>query len=508
MKGWLHYPAQQLRKAPRGADMRTARDLSEQAAQVAGPTDAGHWPNRPTATATGNPWGNAGQPWGISAPIEQPFIFDYPHGINLIAQPRSGFGLHSFAQLRLLADACEEIRLPVELMKREVRALEWDIAPREDAEPAHGQLQAARARIAQPDHLVSFDGWINLLIEELMVTDAVTLYPNTQRGGALDALELIDGATIRPLLDARGRTPAPPLPAYTQVIKGYPVGQWDREALWYLPYNRSLRHPYGRPPVEIAIITVNTAIRRATNRLGQYTEGNIPEALVGLPADWSVNDITAFQEYWDALLAADEQRLQRMKFFPVGGTGQPPVYEFQRSDGTTTVLDEWLLRVGCWAVGVSPSEFGLVPGDGLGGSGFAEGQADIQYRMGLGPMTQYIKGILDQALTGWGFETLEFKWMSTERPQDALLQAQIDQIRLSDGVYSLEYVQEREGVPPEMRPEEPPRSASPFDPFQFAPPPRDGDAKEADDENENPAADEGGAAVQRFFRQGGWERYG
>jgi hypothetical protein len=401
---------------------------------------------------------------------EQPFVFDYPHGINLIAQPRAGFGLHSFPQLRLLADACEEIRLPIELLKREVRALEWDVKPLGDAEPAPERLRAAREHLRIPDNLIPFDNWVNMLLEELLVTDAVTLYPNRQRGGLSGDLELLDGATIRPLLDRRGRTPKPPLPAYTQIIKGAPVGQWTRDDLWYLPYNRVIRHPYGRPAVELVIITVNTAIRRATGRLGQYTEGNIPEALVGLPADWSANQISDFQEYWDALLAADEQRLQKIKFFPVGGTGQPPVYEFQRSDGESVVLDEWLLRVGCWAVGVTPAEFGLVPGAGLGGAGFAEGQADVQYRMGLGPITQYLKGLFDMALQSWGFDDIEFQWTSTERPEDAMQQAQVDEIRLRSGVYDLSYVQEREGIPPENRPERAP-SQSPFptlqSPFQM-----------------------------------------
>jgi hypothetical protein len=433
-------------------------------------------------------WGRAGEPLAPVAPVEQPLVFDYPHGINLIAQPRAGFGLHSFAQLRLLAEACEELRLPVELLKREIRALEWEVVPRDDAEPAPERLQAAQARLALPDGLLPFDAWVNMLLEELLVTDAVTLYPNLTRGGEVGDLELIDGATIRPLLDARGRTPAPPLPGYAQIIKGVPVGQWTRAALWYLPYNRTIRHPYGRPPAELVILTVNTALRRATGRLGQYTEGNIPEALVGLPADWSVNDISAFQEYWDALMAADQQRLQRMKFFPVGGTGTPPVYEFRRSDGETVVLDEWLLRVGCWAVGVSPAELGLVPGDGLGGAGFAEGQADVQYRMGLGPITQYLKGICDLALAGWGFTEMEFQWTSTERPEDAMVQAQIDEIRLRTGIYDLAYVQEREGIPPENRPEQAPTPQSPFplSPFQMT---AGGDlrkAADADDPNGEP----------------------
>lgn len=479
MPGWLHYPPEQLRQTS------APSAVAEMEVSKATPP-AQHWPNRPSAPAVNYPWGQAGQPFTPAAELEQPFSFDYPHGINLIAQPRAGFGLHSFTQLRLLAEACEEIRLPIEVLKREVRALEWAVEPAEEATPSKSQLQSAHQALELPDEQLPFDAWVNILVEELLITDAVTLYPNRQRGGLVGALELIDGATVRPLLDARGRAPAPPFPAYAQIIKGLPVGQWTRDDLWYLPFNRTIRHPYGRPPVELVIMTVNTAIRRATGRLGQYTEGNIPEALVGLPAEWSVNDITAFQQYWDALLAADTQRLQRMKFIPVGGTGAPPVHEFQRSDGQTIVLDEWLLKLGCWAVGVSPAELGLVPGGGLGGSGFAEGQADIQYRMGLGPIAQYLKGVFDRWLGARGFQGIVFNWVSMESREDQLIQAQIDEIKLRAGVYDLAYVQERDGIPQQNRPESAPALANPFGPFQMA----------------------AGGAAPAFFRQSGWEHYG
>ena len=415
-------------------------------------TDPPHWPET---------WGNAGPPLPPTAPVgygarvdnelEQPVIFEYPWGANLVATPRSGFSLLSFAQLRSLADGCQEIRLPIELLKREVRALEWQIT-------GEGDTDAARAWLLEPDGTTAFDVWLNMLLEELLVTDAVTIYPGLTRAGEIGALELIDGATIRPLLDARGRVAVPPLPAYAQVVREMPVGQWTRDELWYLPFSTRVATPYGKSPVELVILSVNTALRRSTTRLGQYTEGNIPEALVGLPAEWTVNDIQAFQTYWDALLAADQQKLARIKFFPVGSSSIP-VHEFQRTTADSTVLDEWLLKIGCWAVGVTPAEFGLVPGDGLGGSGFASEQAEIMHRIGLGPISQYLKLLFDTALA-LRFPRTTFEWVTLQTLDDRLKQAQLDQIRLGDGVYDLAYVQEREGIPEENRPDAAPAQPS------------------------------------------------
>ena len=47
-------------------------------------------------------------------------------------------------------------------------------------------------------------------------------------------------------------------------------------------------------------------------------------------------------------------------------------------------------------------------------------------------------------------------------------QAQVDEIRLRSGVYDLSYVQEREGIPPENRPEQAPAQSLPsLSPFQL-----------------------------------------
>jgi hypothetical protein len=59
-----------------------------------------------------------------------------------------------------------------------------------------------------------------MLLEEMLVIDAATLYPRYNRGGSLYALDIIDGATIQPLIGEDGRAPEPPDPAYQQILKG------------------------------------------------------------------------------------------------------------------------------------------------------------------------------------------------------------------------------------------------------------------------------------------------
>ncbi|RBP15896.1 hypothetical protein DFR50_107166, partial [Roseiarcus fermentans] len=57
-----------------------------------------------------------------------------------------------------------------------------------------------------------------MLLEDLLVIDAATIYPRFDRGGNLFSLDVIDGATIKPLIGDDGRAPEPPDPAYQQVL--------------------------------------------------------------------------------------------------------------------------------------------------------------------------------------------------------------------------------------------------------------------------------------------------
>ena len=84
----------------------------------------------------------------------------------------------------------------------------------------------------------------------MLVIDAATLYPRYNRGGSLYALDVIDGATIKPLIGEDGRAPEPPDPAYQQILKGIPAADFsDRGAHLHAaqPARPSaLRHEPGR----------------------------------------------------------------------------------------------------------------------------------------------------------------------------------------------------------------------------------------------------------------------
>jgi len=202
--------------------------------------------------------------------------------------------------------------------------------------------------------------WLSPVIEEILTTDALALLPRFNRARQFIGLEQIDGATILPLVDARGRPFRPPLPTYQQIIDGVVeteftlgAGTTDdgkRKQLWYLPRNRRPNGPYGRAPVEMVLITINLAIRRELYKLAYYTTGSVPDTWIMAPQSWTPNQIKGFQTWVDEVLAGDiERRAGGAVVVPGGGTIQEA-----RSEKWTYEYEEWLARVISWAFGVSP----------------------------------------------------------------------------------------------------------------------------------------------------------
>jgi hypothetical protein len=76
-----------------------------------------------------------------------------------------------------------------------------------------------------------------MLLEDMLVIDAVTIYPRFTRGGSLYSLDVIDGSTITPLVGEDGRSPEPPDPAFQQVLHGVPAADFSSDELLYLPRN-------------------------------------------------------------------------------------------------------------------------------------------------------------------------------------------------------------------------------------------------------------------------------
>ncbi|HZD96344.1 MAG TPA: phage portal protein, partial [Candidatus Sulfotelmatobacter sp.] len=311
------------------------------------------------------------KPQQINAPAgTPPRTLDYPVGYNLNIQPRN-LETISFQQMRALADSFDLIRLCVETRKDQMAKMKWQFATRRkvDEKPTEykqrnvkdDRLQMLTDFFQAPDKEHTWNEWLRLLLEEMLVIDAPVVAPVSDpsgklwsAGATLYALEVVDGSTIARKIDANGRTPMEPEVAYQQIIKGMPAVNFTREQLIYKPRNIRVNKFFGFSPVEQIIMTINIGLRRQIHLLNYYTEGNIPEAIVQCPQAWSSDQIQEMQQWFDSALAGNSAARRRITFVP--GAENTKI-EWTRDPKLKDELDEWLARIVCFAFSISAQPF-------------------------------------------------------------------------------------------------------------------------------------------------------
>jgi phage portal protein BeeE len=184
----------------------------------------------------------------------------------------------------------------------------------------------------------------------------LTLHRRKTRGGQLIALDQIDGATMRRVLDDWGRTPEDPKDtAYQQILKGMPALNYRKsDEILYRPRNLRIHKIYGYSQVEQIMMTINIGLRRQVFQLNFFTEGNMPPALIGVPEQWTPDQIRTFQEWFDNILAGNLAERRRARFVPsaVGKTYIPT-----QETELFGKAEEWLARVCCFAFSPFASAF-------------------------------------------------------------------------------------------------------------------------------------------------------
>ncbi len=374
-------------------------------------------------------WFGPQQPLAPQAPPDvKGRQWDYPFGVNINYTPR-GDSLLSFGDLRALSESLPLLRAVIETRKDQIAALNWTVRPRlTNATPGAGpRADTVRDFLRFPDRQHDFATWLRILIEDMLVIDAACLYPRYSRSGGVYSLDVVDGATIKPLIAEDGRSPAPPDPAYQQVLHGVPAGDFTSDELIYLPRNARSHRLYGFSPVEQIALTVNIALRREQATLDYYNTGSVPDSFATLPKDWTVDQIRQFQDYFDALMSGNLARRRMVKFMPADfkltETRQPPLKD---------MYDEWLARVICYAFSVPASAF--ITQVNRATSETLRAQAATE---GLVPLKSWVKMLLDRVIAlAFASPDVEFVWVGDDAV-DPLEQAQTIAILVGAGVKTI-----------------------------------------------------------------------
>jgi len=307
----------------------------------------------------GGQWFGPGTPMAPQAPEDvQGRAWDYPFATNLQWGPRTepSDNAIDFPTLRRLADVAQGgldlLRLAIETRKDQVAAQKWTLKPRDpkrkDLEAKAEQLK--RDLFYKPDGVNRYAQWQRGILEDYLTIDAVSIYkrPTAKRG--IYTPEQVDGATIKRVLDAGGRTPLTG-PAYQQKLKGVAAVDYTVDELIYAPYNVLPYRIYALGRIEQFVGIVNVALRKQLSQLQFYTEGTVPDSLLQMPVDWQPDQIKKFQDWWDQM-AGDQVQKRRMKMIPGGNTNP---YIQLKDPKLKDETDEWFARIICWCYSLSPS---------------------------------------------------------------------------------------------------------------------------------------------------------
>ena len=441
-------------------------------------------------------------------PIAPPEVagrtWDYVPGYNLATQPRA-YEQINFHTLRCLAEAYDPLRLIIERRKDQLCRVPWAIRVKHDdptkKRPAITDLSASkRRRIADlthffkyPDRQLNFRTWMRMVLEDLLVLDAPAIYCRHNNGGDLIELRPTDGSTIKLVIDDCGRTPEPivwdgstpfqwgnyiitadnyrengfvlvpgeyvahqmPMgmaipkevllpPAYQQVLHGMPAVNLTTRDLIYKPMNPRTSGPYGKSPVEMIVTTVSTAMRRSLAQLEYFREGNQPDAVFALPADWSPDQTMRFQDYWDSLFSGNQAARRRMKFIPTGAANG---YQALKEPPLKNEFDEWLVRIVCFCLSYPPAAFVA-----LSNRSIAESHEKQAEEEGVEPLKAWASEVFNEIIERrFGDDDLEHAWVEQEEV-DQEKQSTILRGYAEDGILTINQVREKLGEQPDPNP--------------------------------------------------------
>ena len=418
----------------------------------------------------------------------------YQVGWNLpVGEPGTeGLKLATFSTLRTLADLYSVARACIQLRKAEVRSLEWDVMPTADAAKANkgdvawfrdfGERRAKAMRFfRRPDpDFFSWSSFLDALLEEVFVFDALSLYVRPKRGKGmgkgllgsdLDCLELLSGPTIRPLYAIDGSYPRPPAPAYEQYLYGVPRsdfmqlvtgrdieeaglsdklwGQFRGDQLLYLPMVPRRWTPYGFPPVERALIPIMSGLQKQGWALDWFREGTVP-AIYMSPGDESMtpNQIRELQDALNAF-AGDPAWHHKIIVLPPKSSVMP-----QRDAQLADQFDEIVMNQVCMAFDVMPMELGISPKVSTTVSPGASNQMakmaqSTSERKGTKPLLMFLCDIMNTVLQViCGQDDMEFVFEGLQEEQDQVQLTELLIQQVTNGLRSVDEARDELNLQP------------------------------------------------------------
>lgn len=350
-------------------------------------------------------------------------------------------------QLRQLADTYDILRACIQHLKREVAAVPIQLVPKDPDRP----VRDCKARVDKAQQFFDIPGGLggigqrrshfeSEIIEDLAVIGCAAVYYSPNRAGKPYEAIAIDGATIRPRVDAYG-WPGPGDEWYEQWVYGVKVRGFLKEELRFDGLYPVSYSPYFKSPTEWLIQTVYTALKADEwNRLW-LTEGNTPSDLIAAPEHWTPEQMMLYYDWFDAMLSGNNPERVKTKLVPAGTSRlQNPT----RKDQDFELFQLWLLRRTCSLMGVQPASIGY---SGEQYKVSQELSLDQTTQFGAGSLLEFRKALYDDLLERLGFGDLECKNI-TSQEEDAKNRADRNKLLVASGIKTVNEARADEGLDP------------------------------------------------------------
>jgi hypothetical protein len=388
-----------------------------------------------------------------------------------------------FKTLRAVSDQIDIVRRCIEVRKAKITGLEWDIVlsqaateriisesggnhlkaladAREKLSPEIGRLRSFW-ETPDPQNGLAFVDWLSMAMEEIDVLDAWAIWPQVTVGGEIRGFQILDGSTIKPLLDDRGMRPEPSVgPAFQQILFGFPRsefnagiddedadGEFTSDDLAYFVRNRRANSVYGLSPTERCLPLADIYLRRQQWIRSEFTDGTMPKSFLEMPADTSLtpDQIRAYEDIYNDDLSGQTAQRNRLRILVPGGKLH---FEEGYSDKFSDALDSWLVTSITGHFGVLPSEIGFNGAGAMGASGLQSGEADSGEAIGIIPTANWVSQMisaLSYRFLGMPRE-LEFRLAPSERTNTQEVAAR-DDIRKKNGTLTVNESRSELGLP-------------------------------------------------------------
>lgn len=373
-----------------------------------------------------------------------PRQWTFPIGYNINMLPRSTES-NSFDTLRNLATLYDGIMLCEQAWMDLCSKPEIKIVPTPDALEAVGGDETvfaddiARYReffeYPDPGNDLDLKAWLRMAVREQLQLDALPIYVRKNRIGGVFSLEIVDGSTIKPLIDDRGRKPLPPFPAYQQYWYGSPLGWYSSDEMLYIRETERADSVYGFSRVERIILRVNQALRKQNKDLARFTDGNLPNGILEMPAPpdgegvWTPDQILTYQQVWDGILSGNDQVRSRLRIVEPGSKFTPI-----DDPDVMTPFDMFLLNTTAAAYGLTMAELGFTENVNKSSG---DSQENVIYRRAMRPlMNRYAQLFTFILRKFFGERRFVVTWTGFEESEDIEKQSNAYSTLVKNGIIS------------------------------------------------------------------------